>query len=60
DLKDIPIDIITVQSQDEFNIGKLMFSFELLTSVVGSFVQINTYDQPSVETGKILLREKLR
>ncbi|MGB7403157.1 MAG: glucose-6-phosphate isomerase [Arcobacter sp.] len=59
-LDDIPCDVITIQSQDEFNIGKLMFSYELLTSIVGKFVQINTYDQPGVETGKIILKEKLK
>ena len=59
-LDDIPCDVITIQSQDEFNIGKPMFSYELLTSIVGKFVQINTYDQPGVETGKIILKEKLK
>lgn len=59
DLTDVPCDIITVKSQDEYNIGKLMFSYELLTSIVGSFVQINTYDQPGVEAGKIILKKSL-
>ncbi|WP_298753691.1 glucose-6-phosphate isomerase [uncultured Arcobacter sp.] len=59
-LDDIPCDVITIQAQDEYNIGKLMFSYELLTSIVGKFVQINTYDQPGVETGKIILKEKLK
>jgi glucose-6-phosphate isomerase len=59
-LKDIPCDIITIESQDEYNIGKLMYSYELLTSIVGSFVQINTYDQPGVEAGKIILKDKLK
>mgnify|MGYP000501228794 FL=1 len=59
-LEDIPCDIITIEAQDEYNIGKLMYSYELLTSVVGSFVQINTYDQPGVEAGKIILKEKLK
>ncbi len=60
DLKDVPYDVITIQSQDEYNIGKLMFTYELLTSVVGSFVQINTYDQPGVEAGKIILKNSLK
>ena len=59
DLKDIPYDIITIKQQNEYNIGKLMFTYELLTSIVGSFVQINTYDQPGVEAGKIILKNKL-
>ena len=59
-LKDIPCDVITIQRVDEYNLAKLMFSYQLLTSIVGSFVQINTYDQPGVETGKIILKEKLK
>lgn len=59
-LKDIPCDVITIEKQDELNLAKLMYSFELLTSVIGEFVQINTYDQPGVETGKIILKDKLK
>lgn len=59
ELEDIPCDTIILKSQDEENIGKLMFSYELLTSIVGSFVQINTYDQPGVEAGKIILKNNL-
>jgi glucose-6-phosphate isomerase len=58
-LKDIPYDVITINRVDEYNIAKLMFTFQLLTSVVGKFVQINTYDQPGVEAGKIILKNKL-
>ncbi|MEA3288637.1 MAG: glucose-6-phosphate isomerase [Campylobacterota bacterium] len=59
DLKDIPYDTISLNHQDELNIAKLMYSYELLTSIVGSFVQIDTYDQPGVEAGKIILKNKL-
>lgn len=57
DLSDIPYDIITINKVDEFNIAKLMYSYQLLTSVVGKFVQIDTYNQPGVEAGKIILKE---
>ena len=60
ELKDIPCDIITIEKQNEGNIAKLMYSFQLLTSVVGKFVQIDTYDQPGVEAGKIILKNKLK
>jgi len=59
-LRDIPCDVITIERVDEYNLAKLMFSYQLLTSVVGKFVQINTYDQSGVETGKIILKEKLQ
>ena len=60
DLKDIPCDVITVERVDEYNIAKLMFGYQLLTSVIGRFVQINTYDQPGVEAGKIILKNNLK
>lgn len=60
DLKDIPYDVVTIKSQDEYSIGKLMYTYELLTSIVGSFVQINTYDQPGVEAGKVILKKSLK
>ena len=60
ELKDIPCDVITIDKVDEHNIAQLMFSFQLLTSCIGKFVQINTYDQPGVESGKIILKNKLK
>jgi glucose-6-phosphate isomerase len=58
--KDIPCDVITIRAVDEYNIAKLMFIYQLLTSCVGKFVQINTYNQPGVESGKIILKENLQ
>nr|MCS5591858.1 glucose-6-phosphate isomerase [Gammaproteobacteria bacterium] len=49
DQKDIPCDVITIRTVDEYNIAKLMFSYQLLVSAIGQFLQINTYDQPGVE-----------
>ncbi len=60
ELKDIPCDVITIDKVDEYNIASLMFNFQLLTSVIGKFVQINTYDQPGVEAGKIILKNTLK
>jgi glucose-6-phosphate isomerase len=60
DKGDIPLDTITIQSVTEDNIGSLMFYYELLTSLVGELIDVNTYDQPGVEAGKIILKNKLR
>ncbi len=54
---DIPCDVITISTVDEYNIAKLMFSYQLLVSVIGEFLQINTYSQPSVEKGKDILKK---
>lgn len=56
---DIPCDIITIDKVDEYNIANLMFTYQLLTSIIGKFVQINTYNQPGVEHGKVILKNKL-
>ncbi len=55
---DIPCDVISIRTVDEYNIAKIMFSYQLLVSCIGAFLQINTYDQPGVEHGKINLAEK--
>ena len=55
---DIPCDVISIRTMDEYNIAKIMFSYQLLVSCIGAFLQINTYDQPGVENGKINLAEK--
>ncbi len=60
DQKSIPLDTITIQSVTEDNIGSLMFYYELLTSLVGELIDVNTYDQPGVEAGKIILKSKLQ
>ncbi len=60
DQKDIPCDVITVSTVDEYNIAKLMFSYQLLVSTIGQFLQINTYNQPGVEKGKVILKESLK
>lgn len=57
---DIPCDVITISTVDEYNIAKLMFSYQLLVSAIGEFLQINTYNQPGVEKGKVILKESLK
>jgi len=59
DQESIPLDTITLQSVTEDNIGALIFYYELLTSLVGELIDVNTYDQPGVEAGKIILKKKL-
>ena len=53
----IPCDVVTIRTVDEYNIAKIMFSYQLLVSCIGAFLQINTYDQPGVEYGKLNLVE---
>ena len=59
-LNDIPCDVITIDGVCESAIASLMYEYELLTSLCGKFMYINTYDQPGVESGKIILKKKLQ
>ncbi|MEN8146014.1 MAG: glucose-6-phosphate isomerase [Campylobacterota bacterium] len=58
-LQDIPCDVITIDSVNEKSIASLMYEYELLTSIVAKLMYINAYDQPGVEAGKIILKNKL-
>ncbi|MGE0739273.1 glucose-6-phosphate isomerase [Sulfurimonas sp.] len=59
-LGDIPCDVMTIDSVNERSIASLMYEYELLTSVCAEFMYINAYDQPGVEAGKIILKQKLK
>ena len=56
---DIPLDEIIVKRVDEECIGELIYYYEILTSLVGQLINVNTYNQPGVESGKIILKNKL-
>jgi glucose-6-phosphate isomerase len=58
-LNDIPCDVITIDGVNEMAIASLMYEYELLTSVCAKFMHINAYNQPGVESGKLILKEKL-
>ena len=59
-LGDIPCDVMTIDGVNEQSIASLMYEYELLTSVCAEFMYINAYDQPGVEAGKIILKQKLK
>jgi len=59
DKKDIPLDEIIIEEINEESIGALIYYYELLTSLMGELIDVNTYDQPGVEAGKIILKAKL-
>jgi len=58
--KDVPLDEIILPQVDSKSIGALIYYYELLTSLVGELLDVNSYDQPGVESGKIILKEKLQ
>lgn len=58
-LNDIPLDVIEIDEINEEAIGHLIYYYELLTAMVAQMLGINAYDQPGVEMGKKILKEKL-
>ena len=56
---DIPVDSIILEKIDEKSIGEVIFYYELLTSLTGYLIDVNTYNQPGVELGKKILKQKL-
>ena len=54
----INVDKITFDSLNEKNVGRLILYYELLTSLCGIILEVNTYDQPGVEMGKKILKNK--
>lgn len=55
----VPVDLIEINELSEKSSGYLIYYFELLTSAIGVMLGINSYDQPGVERGKAILKNRL-
>jgi len=44
---------ITLDAKNEFEVGTLLFFLEMATAAIGELLEINAFDQPGVEEGKI-------
>ncbi len=51
----VGVDEIVWSHINEETVGKIVIYYELLTSVSGALLEVNTYDQPGVELGKQIL-----
>ncbi len=60
DKGDIPVDTIELECIDEENLGKFIFYYELLTSVVAQMIGVDAYNQPGVEQSKVILKNKFK
>lgn len=56
----ITTDLIELEKIDAFNVGYLIYYYELLTSIAGENMHVNTYNQPGVELGKKLLEKRFK
>jgi len=54
----VAVDSIVLARICEGNVGMMIIYYELLTSLVGAMLRVNTYDQPGVELGKVILYKK--
>ena len=50
---------LRVDKLDERSLGALFFTFSFLTAMTGTLMNVNPFDQPGVEEGKIYTREAL-
>lgn len=57
--ENLSVDLIELDRLDEWHCGYLMYYYELFTSACGIMLGINTYDQPGVEVGKLILKKIL-
>ena len=58
--RNVPLDIIEIEEANIYYIGQLFYYYELLTSLTGKMLNVDTYNQPGVEEGKKILKEKLK
>lgn len=56
----VPTDAIVMDRLSPENIGELILYYELLTSLTGAMLHIDTYNQPGVELGKKILIKKFQ
>lgn len=55
----IEVSLIEIDGYSAYNIGYLIYYFELIVAACGLMMGINTYDQPGVESAKKLLKKLL-
>jgi glucose-6-phosphate isomerase len=56
---DRPIITLEIDEINEFTLGELFMLFEGATAFLGEFFNINAFDQPGVELGKVLTKKML-
>ncbi len=49
--------VIRIKLGDLYDIGQVFFQWEIATAVTGSIIGINPFDQPDVESSKLVIRE---
>jgi glucose-6-phosphate isomerase len=55
----VPVFTVELESLSAKDLGALFYFWELVTTFAGALLQVNPFDQPGVELGKILTRQYL-
>ncbi len=58
--KNIPNVCISIDELNEYSLGKLIYMYEMQTAFMGEFLEIDAFNQPSVEYGKEITRRLLK
>jgi glucose-6-phosphate isomerase len=58
--KQVSTTVLRLSEVNETSLGYLFMFFELLVAGIGEYYNINAFDQPGVELGKRLARERLK
>lgn len=59
DKNDRPYIHLKITQNDEYHVGAMILFFESLTAIMGDFLNVDPFDQPGVEAGKIYAFEFL-
>jgi len=52
--------VLRLSLNDLYDLGAQFFTWELATAVAGHFLQVNPFDQPNVESAKVLARKMVK
>ncbi len=52
--------VLTIRVDDRFDLGQQFFLWEMATAVVGYYLEIQPFDQPNVESAKVLARSTVQ
>jgi glucose-6-phosphate isomerase len=55
----LPLVSLAIEQLNEQTLGSLIIFFELLTALMGEIMEINPFDQPGVELGKVYTKQIL-
>jgi glucose-6-phosphate isomerase len=51
--------VVTIQLNDNYDLGQEIYKWEIATAMAGSIMQINPFDQPNVQLAKSLANESM-